>query len=75
MQEARGRTVQAALEAGLKELGVENIEGVPVSEWISKRLVLELQDVLIGMENHNPASAAQTQARIEQILKKFSGLK
>jgi hypothetical protein len=70
---AEARAVRAALEAGLKELGLENIQGTPISIWIHKRQIEELQAELIRMEDVNPGIAASVQQRIDDISRIVSG--
>jgi hypothetical protein len=69
IQEAEARTVLATLQAALQELGLENIEGVSVSQWIARRRHKELEAVLLEMGDQNPGASACVQQRIADIVK------
>jgi hypothetical protein len=65
IQAVEGRTVLALLRAVLQELGLEKIEGIPVSEWYQKRLQEELQAQLRRIKDIDPAAAAALLKGIE----------
>jgi len=67
---AQVRAVVELLEAAMAELGHPTIEGVSVPEWFRNRLNQELSEVLISMEDIDPAVAARLQQRIDMISKK-----
>ena len=73
IQTAQVRTVQLALQAVLKELGRESIEGLPISEWFARKEAEALQRLLIRMEDMNPAAAANVQEHLDKLVRKFGG--
>ena len=52
---AEFRAFSACIEAGLRELGVPTIEGVPLRQWLDKRRIVELEKVLLEIGDSNPA--------------------
>src|SRR5437899_4095972 len=68
IQTAKAHTIQLALQAVLKELGRENIEGQPISEWFDRKEAETLQALLIRMEDMNPAVAAKVQQHLDKLV-------
>jgi len=73
IQTAKAHTVQLALQAVLKELGHQSIEGLPISEWFDRKEVETLQALLMRMEDMNPAVAAKVQQHLDNLARKYGG--
>jgi hypothetical protein len=72
---ARVETVLQALQAVLRELGHQSIDGVPISEWFAQKEAETLQDLLIRMEDMNPRSAALVQQHLDKLVQKYGDKK
>jgi hypothetical protein len=70
----RGLIQQASFE-GILELckkiaaqaGITEIDGLPVYSWFQKMKLEKLDELLIGLEDCDPALAAKFQAKIDEI--------
>lgn len=72
---ARVETVLQALQAVLRELGHQSIEGLSISEWFAQKEAESLQNLLIHMEDKNPLIAAQVQQHLDMLRRKYGGRK
>jgi hypothetical protein len=70
IQAAETRTLRACIEAGFRELGLREIEGLPISQWIAKRQQAELELVLLATGDKNPALYDAIQSAIAEAVKK-----
>jgi hypothetical protein len=69
-QQVECRILLACLEAGFQQLGVPNIEGVPLRQWLDKRRATELEKMLLTIGDSNPALYNAVRACIAEALKK-----
>ena len=65
---------QAAIETLLDfcvkigdQLGMKEIEGLPLDEWLYKRKIERMESLLIQIEDANPALAAKFQGNARRI--------
>jgi len=65
------RTVQALLEEVLRHLDIREIDGLQIQKWIEARQVVELDKVLLGMGDMNPAAHDALKAYIQNLAKKL----
>jgi len=72
---ARVETALQALQAVLRELGHQTLEGVPISEWFARKEVESLENLLIRMEDKNPGVAAQVQQHLDMLRRKYGDRK
>lgn len=63
-QEVRIKILESAVLALAKEVRVEEINGLPIAEWIDSTYQQRISDSLVRLENANPEIAA----RLQQIL-------
>jgi hypothetical protein len=71
MQMAQVQALLALIEVAFQKLGLDEIDGLSVSQWHQQRLKQEVENVLIGMENFDPAGAALIQQHLDEIKKKL----
>ena len=67
LQEAQTRALYALLKAALNELGLRKLDGVPISEWVDRRQTEELAEIMIRLEDHNPAAGALVQQWVDNL--------
>jgi hypothetical protein len=65
IQTAEIRVIQELLEAVLAGIAPQEIDNLPVAQWVAQRRREELEKVLIGMENHDAGAAAIVQMCID----------
>jgi hypothetical protein len=69
LHQADYRALQACVEAGLQQLGLQQIDGVPVHKWIDKRRIAELEKILLSVGDKDPAAHNAVLACIAEISK------
>ena len=60
IQMARAQTLEALVEAGFRELGLQEIEGTPISRWAVLRQAAELETYLKLAPNAPDAEQLRT---------------
>jgi hypothetical protein len=63
-QEVRIKILERAILALAKEVRIEEINGMPIAEWIDSTYQQRISDSLVRLENANPEIAA----RLQQIM-------
>lgn len=59
-----------AIEEIGRQLGVETIEDMSVSDWFAKHRVLALEHELVAIENKSSALAAKLQEHLDELKRK-----
>lgn len=60
-------------EAALRQLGLDQIEGLPFAQFYDKQCADQIERVLLAVGDKNPPLAEELQERLRQLLKNPSG--
>ena len=63
------RAFQACIEAGLQRLGLQELDGLSIQQWIDKRRAKELEAILLSVGDKDPAMHDALSACIADALK------
>ena len=67
---AEDHALAACIEAGFRELGLREIEGLPISQWLAKRRAVELESVLLAMGDKDPTAYEKVVFAIDEARRK-----